>query len=61
MSINVTADINKVARDANALYNLYNKFGRGVISEEQFCFLYLTDRLSDWIVQTYKTEKGAIE
>ena len=57
MSKCMTADINKVVRDANALYNLYNKFGRGVISEEEFCHLYLTDRLSDWIVQTYKVER----
>lgn len=55
--INTTVDINKMMRDAIALHNLYNKFGRGVISVEQFCHLYLTDRLSDWIVQTYKVER----
>ena len=57
MSDNMTVDVNKFWRDANALYNLYNKFGRGVISEEEFCHLYLTDRLSDWIIQNYKVER----
>ena len=55
--INSTMDSNKVVRDAVALHNLYNKFGRGVISVEEFCHLYLTDRLSDWIIRTYKVER----
>lgn len=57
MDRNMTADIEKVIKDASALYDLYNLFGRGKISEEEFCAMYLTDRLEGWIKQTYKYER----
>ena len=56
MNKRMTADIGKVIKDATALYELYNRFGRGKISEETFCFMYLTGKLEDWIEQTYKRE-----
>ena len=58
MDRNMTADIGKVIKDASALYDLYNLFGRGKISEEEFCAMYLTDRLEDWIEQTCKCERS---
>lgn len=57
MDRSMTADIGQVIKDASALYELYNRFGRGKISEEEFCFMYLTDRLAGWIEQTYKYER----
>ena len=56
MNKRMTADIEKVINDAVALYELYNLFGRGKISEEAFCFMYITGKLEDWIKQTYKKE-----
>ena len=57
----MTADIEEVIKDAEALYYLYNLIGRGKIREEEFCRLYLTGRLEDWIEQTYKDERSEDE
>ena len=54
----MTADMGKIIKDASALYELYNLFGRGKISEEEFCFMYMTGRLAGWIDQTYKHERS---
>lgn len=58
MNRSMTADIEKVIKDASALYEFYNLFGRGKISEEEFCAMYLTGKLEDWIEQTYKHERS---
>ena len=48
-----TADMRKLSREAQALYELYNVFGRGKIEEEAFCFKCMTGRIGVWIKDTY--------
>ncbi len=49
-----TADVNKIAQDAHALLDLYNIYGRGKISEWDWCFLYMRGELGNWLIKHYE-------
>ena len=44
-----TADIAKIIADAEALYDLFNIFGRGRVTEETWVAMYLSDKLPEFI------------
>lgn len=44
-----TADTTKIRAKANALYDLFQIFGRGRVTEEQFVFMYLKGDLPKFI------------
>ena len=49
MTTMTTADMSKVMADAEALYTLFNMFGRGRVDENEFIVIYLTGRLPEYI------------
>ncbi len=52
-----TADITKIRAEANALYDLYQMFGRGRTSEEEFVFMYVRGELPQFIKKVVEGEE----
>ena len=56
-----TEDQVKVRIEAEILYQLYNVYGRGKISEWDFVFLYIGGKLSDFIKKGAKENVSVFE
>lgn len=52
-----TADTTKIRAEAKALYDLYQMFGRGRITEEKFVLMYIEGKLLQFIKKVVEGEK----
>lgn len=52
-----TADTTKIRAEAKALYDLYQMFGRGRITEEEFVLMYIAGKLPQFIKKVVEGEK----
>ena len=53
-----TDDMVKIMAQAEALHDLYNRFGRFKVTEEQWIVLYLEGKLGDFIKKQIEAEGG---
>lgn len=61
MKDKTTENIVKIRADAEALYDLFQIYGRGRVTEESFVFMYIKGELPKYIEKVVRESQGGEE